>query len=117
MDGPPGRAAFFSERGPSAPERRPTGHLGVPGDAVNGWVGNCDASGPALDAFLDLPRRELDRALSDRGPDLALHVPLRLEAGDSPPLHLLLGVALHLAQSGLAGAHRRTRARAPRRDL
>src|SRR5262249_48596913 len=26
MDGPPGRAAFFSERGPCAPERHSTGH-------------------------------------------------------------------------------------------
>src|SRR3989454_672453 len=70
-----------------------------------------------LPRLLGLPRRELDRPLPGGGAHLGGDRPVRPASRPPASLHLLLGVALHLAQPRLARAGRGARPHPPRRHL
>src|SRR3989441_1196857 len=76
-----------------------------------------DAAARALPRLLALPRGELDRPLPGGGADLGGDRPLRPAPRPPAPLHVLLGLALHLAQPCVARAGRGARADPPRRRL
>src|SRR5205814_10337392 len=74
------------------------------------------APGP-LPRLLALPRGELDRPLPGGGAHLGGDRPVRSAPGAPAPLHVLLGLALYLAQPRLARAGRGARPDPPRRRL
>src|SRR5947207_883548 len=76
-----------------------------------------DAAARPLPRLLALPRGELDRPLSGGGAHLGGDRPVRPARRAPAPLHVLLGLALHLAQPRLARAGRGARPDPPRRRL
>src|SRR5947208_1689897 len=76
-----------------------------------------DAAARPLPRLLALPRGELDRPLPGGGAHLGGDRPVRPAPGAPAPLHLFLGLALHLAQPCLARAGRGARPHPPRRRL
>src|SRR6185503_2795393 len=67
------------------------------------------ATAGVLARFLGVPRGELRPALPGGGPLVGGHRALRPPPARPAPVHLLLGVALHLAQPALARARSGTR--------
>src|SRR5262249_27702309 len=70
---------------------------------------DADARSPAVAALLDLHGRQFAAAFSDRVAGVGHDRSLRSQVGGAAPLYLLLGIALHVAEPGVARAHRGTR--------
>src|SRR4029453_13075844 len=82
-----------------------------------GGGGYSRRASPRVVALLGLPGAELDRALPDRAARVPGDGALRSAAPRAAPVHLLLGLALHVAEPRMAGAHREPRGHPRRRNL
>src|SRR5205823_7008181 len=81
-------ALYLGDRGPLVPRLRP-------------MLEDRDAAARPLPRLLALPRGELDRPLPGGGAHLGGDRPVRSAPGAPAPLHVLLGLALYLAQPRL----------------
>src|SRR2546425_7667259 len=100
----PPSLSTWTNRGPLVPRLRP-------------MLEDRDAAARPLPRLLAVPRGELDRALSGRARPLGGDRAVRPAPRAAAPLHVLLGLALHLAQPRLARAGRGTGQDPPRRRL